>query len=267
MKPQQSLAELMGNVDHALARQVESAGEVAGPELSIVIPAYNEEERLPRTVLNLLHWARDTQLDCEVVISDDGSTDRTLEVSKLLASTSDRIVVLTNVHKGKGAAVRLGMLNARGRNVLFMDADGATPLTEIDKLLQSLANGADVAVGSRVATMPGQIRVETSFLRQAIGRTFALLVNLCAVQGINDTQCGFKMFKGECLQSIFSRQKLDGFAFDVEILYLAKKMGLTVEEVPVNWYTQAGSKVNLVLDPLKMFCDILKIRFLHLGTR
>ena len=140
-------------------------------------------------------------------------------------------------------------------------------MTEIDKLLQSLANGADVAVGSRVATMPGQIRVETSFLRQAIGRTFALLVNLCAVQGINDTQCGFKMFKGECLQSIFSRQKLDGFAFDVEILYLAKKMGLTVEEVPVNWYTQAGSKVNLVLDPLKMFLDILKIRFLHLGTK
>ena len=267
MKPRRSLAELMGNMDHVLARQVESAGEVASPELSIVIPAYNEEERLPRTVLNLLHWVRDSELDCEVVISDDGSTDRTLEVSKLLASTSDRIVVLTNVHKGKGAAVRLGMLNARGRNVLFMDADGATPLTEIDKLLQSLANGADVAVGSRVATMPGQIRVETSFLRQAIGRTFALLVNLCAVQGINDTQCGFKMFKAECLQSIFSRQKLDGFAFDVEILYLAKKMGLTVEEVPVNWYTQAGSKVNLVLDPLKMFCDILKIRFLHLGTR
>src|SRR5207237_10096671 len=104
-------------------------------------------------------------------------------------------------------------------------------------------------------------------LRQTIGRTFELLVNLCAVPGINYTQCGFKMVKGECLQPIFSRQKLDGFAFDVEILYLAKKMGLTVEEVPVNWYTQAGSKVNLVLDPLKMFCDILKIRFLHLGTK
>jgi dolichyl-phosphate beta-glucosyltransferase len=168
---------------------------------------------------------------------------------------------------GKGAAVRMGVLNAKGRFILFMDADGATPLDEIPKLLAAIEKGHDVAIGSRVVQHPGEVKVKTSFHRRFIGRTFAFFVNLFAFEGIADTQCGFKIFRREAAAAIFSMQKTTGFAFDVEILFLARRLSLSIIEIPVNWVAQPGSKVNLITDSIRMLWDISRIHWLHRKLR
>jgi dolichyl-phosphate beta-glucosyltransferase len=231
--------------------------------LSIVIPAYNEQARLPRTVFETIHWCGARKLDFELIIADDGSRDDTLAIARLFEESDGRIRVFACPHMGKGAAVRMGMLNAKGRFVLFMDADGATPLSEIPKLLAALESGYDVAIGSRVMKHPGEVEVSAKFHRRVIGRTFALLVNLLAFGGIGDTQCGFKMFGREAAAAIFSRQKLAGFAFDVEILFLARRLALSILEIPVNWTAQPGSKVNLITDSMRMLWDISCLQWLH----
>jgi dolichyl-phosphate beta-glucosyltransferase len=231
--------------------------------LSIVIPAYNEQARLPRTVLETIRWCTTQDLDFELIIADDGSRDATLALARLFEEGDARVRALACPHMGKGAAVRMGMLNARGKSVLFMDADGATPLAEIPKLLNAIESGYDVAIGSRVIQSPGEVEIKTPLHRKIIGRVFAFFVNLFAIEGIADTQCGFKMFRREAAQSIFSRQKTAGFAFDVEILFLARRLSLTIAEIPVNWVAQPGSKVNLVTDSLRMLWDISHIRWLH----
>ena len=231
--------------------------------LSIVIPAYNEQSRLPRTVLETIRWCTAEKIDFELLIADDGSRDETLALARLFEESDARIRVLACPHMGKGATVRMGVLNAKGRFVLFMDADGATPLNEIPKLLAALEQGSDVAIGSRVVQRPGEIEVKTSSLRRFIGRSFALFANLFAVEGIADTQCGFKMFRREAAAEIFSRQKTVGFAFDVEVLFIAHRLSLSISEIPVNWVAQPGSKVNLITDSCRMLWDISRIRWLH----
>jgi dolichyl-phosphate beta-glucosyltransferase len=232
-------------------------------QLSIVIPAYNEQARLPRTVLETIRWCSLRDLDFELLIADDGSGDETLAVARLFEQSDARIHVLACPHMGKGATVRMGMLNGRGHIVMFMDADGATPLDEIPKLLAAIASGHDVAIGSRVLQRPGEVEVKTSMHRRLIGRVFAFFVNLFAIEGIADTQCGFKAFRRSAAEIVFSRQKTAGFAFDVEILYIAKRVGLSIAEIPVNWHAQPGSKVNLVTDSIKMLWDISHIKWLH----
>jgi dolichyl-phosphate beta-glucosyltransferase len=232
-------------------------------QLSIVIPAYNEQERLPKTVLETVRWCTITSLDFELIIVDDGSRDGTLALGRLFEETDCRIRVFACPHMGKGAAVRKGMLNAHGRFVLFMDADGATPLNEIPKLLAAIEEGSDVAIGSRVAQCSEEVEVKTSLHRRFIGRAFSFLVNLLAFEGIADTQCGFKMFRREAAAAIFSLQKTAGFAFDVEILFLARQLALSVAEIPVNWMAQPGSKVNIAIDSISMLWDISRIRWLH----
>ena len=232
-------------------------------QLSIVIPTYNEQARMPRTVLETLRWCSVRNLDFELIIADDGSQDETLAVARLFEESDHRIRTLACPHMGKGAAVRMGVLNAKGRLILFMDADGATPLNEIPKLVAALEQGHDVAIGSRVVQRPGEIEVRTSLHRRLIGRSFAFFVNLFAFGGIADTQCGFKMFRRDAAIAIFSRQRISGFAFDVEILFIAKRLSLSIAELPVNWVAQPNSKVNLVTDSLKMLWDVSHIRWLH----
>jgi dolichyl-phosphate beta-glucosyltransferase len=231
--------------------------------LSIVIPAYNEEARLPRTVLETLRFCTANNLDFELIIADDGSRDETLTLARLFEESDARVRALACPHLGKGSAVRMGMLNAKGRFVLFMDADGATPLSEIPKLVAALEAGNDVAVGSRVVQQHGEVKVKTSLHRRLIGRVFALFVNMFAINGIADTQCGFKMFRHEAAFAVFSMQKTAGFAFDVEILFIARRLSLAISEIPVNWVAQPGSKVNLVTDSIRMLRDISLIRWLH----
>jgi dolichyl-phosphate beta-glucosyltransferase len=232
-------------------------------QLSIVIPAYNEQARLPRTVLEAIHWCTTEKLKFELIVADDGSRDATLALARLFEESDVRVRALACPHMGKGAAVRLGVLNAQGEAILFMDADGATPMGEIPKLQSAIAAGADVAIGSRVLQSPGEVEVKTSLHRKIIGRVFAFFVNLFAIEGIADTQCGFKMFRRDAAHAIFSRQKTSGFAFDVEILFIARRLGLSIAEIPVNWIAQPGSKVNLVRDSIKMLWDISHIRWLQ----
>jgi dolichyl-phosphate beta-glucosyltransferase len=236
-------------------------------QLSIVIPAHNEEGRLPRTVLETIHWCGTRELDFELIIADDGSRDETLAIGRLFEESDIRVRALACPHMGKGAAVRMGMLNARGRFVLFMDADGATPVNEIPKLLAAIEAGRDVAIGSRVVQHPGEVEVRTTFHRRLIGRTFAFLVNLLAFDGIADTQCGFKMFRRDAAKAIFCRQKTVGFAFDVEILFIARSLSLSIAEIPVNWVSQPGSKVNLITDSIRMLWDVGHIRWMHRDLR
>jgi dolichyl-phosphate beta-glucosyltransferase len=247
-----------------LGQQVELKPAPRGEiQLSIVIPAYNEQARLPRTVLETIRWCTAQNLNFEVIIADDGSRDETLALGRLFEESDVRIRTLACPHMGKGATVRMGILNAKGRFVLFMDADGATPLSEIPKLLAAVEDGQDVAIGSRVVPRTGEAEVKTSLHRHVIGRVFALFVHLFAIGGIADTQCGFKIFRREAAAAIFSRQKIVGFAFDVEILFIARRLSLSVAEIPINWVAQPGSKVNLVTDSIRMLRDISLIRWLH----
>lgn len=249
---------------HSLSENLDiHPDRLSRPELSVVIPAYNEQNRLPKTVLKTLGWFAQNPIEYELIIADDGSTDDTLELAKLFAGQVERVRFLACPHQGKGATVRMGMLNATGKYVMFMDADGATPLEEIPKILNAVRKGTDIAIGSRVVQNPRETTVISSKRRHIMGRIFSAIVNIFVISGVSDTQCGFKIFRHEVVRLLFNRQKLTGFAFDVEILYMARKFKLSLTEVPINWINQEGSKINLFLDSLKMLGDIFKIRWIH----
>jgi dolichyl-phosphate beta-glucosyltransferase len=235
--------------------------------LSIVIPAFNEEKRLGATIKSSLDWCRACDSPCEIVVVDDGSTDFTLEVARSFEAAGNNVRVISCPHRGKGGTVKAGMLAAKGEYVLFMDADGATPLSEINKLIEQLQAGYDVAIGSRARHGADDPQVAMSVVRRLVGETFISVVHLLAFGGIEDSQCGFKMFRRQVVPSIFSRQQVMGFAFDVEILFIASRLGLSIAEVPVQWHAQPGSKVRIFRDALKMLWDISSVRWLHRDLR
>jgi dolichyl-phosphate beta-glucosyltransferase len=198
--------------------------------------------------------------NAEVIVVDDGSTDATIEVVQQVAVDDRRVRVLRQPHnRGKGAAVRRGMLDAQGKFVLFMDADLATPIEELDTLLVWARQGFEVVIGSR-GLPESDIRQRQPPARETMGRIFNLLVRTVLLGGFKDTQCGFKLFEREAARDLFSRQKLDGFAFDVEVLLLAKERGYRVREVPVVWYHAPNSKVSPISDATKMLGDIVMLR-------
>ncbi len=230
------------------------------PDLSIVIPAFNEEARLGPTLRDYVAYCRRTRRHTELIVVDDGSLDRTSVVVNTLESEFPevRLIRLAENH-GKGHAVRSGVVNAQGKLVLFADADGATPLSEIERLEAAIADGADVAIGSR-ALQDTRVRVDARLYRRVIGRIFHGLVETLTVSGVKDTQCGFKLFRGPVAHDLFSRMRIQGFSFDVEVLMMAQRRGYRIAEVPVNWAHQPGSKVNLVTDSAVMLRDLFVIR-------
>jgi dolichyl-phosphate beta-glucosyltransferase len=229
-------------------------------EISIVIPAYNEEERLPTTLRTIIDYFENLSKDYEIIVVDDGSQDNTAEIAQHFNPRVNVIKLPKN--SGKGAAVREGISHAQGDFILFSDADLSTPITEFHKLQESLENGSHVAIGSR-AIDSSLIKVHQPFYREFMGKTFNKIVRALVLRGIQDTQCGFKMFKNSVAKQIFSLAKIDGFGFDVEILYLAHKMNFKIAEIPVEWRNDTKSKISPVYDSLKMFFEILKIRSLH----
>ena len=230
------------------------------PHLSIVIPAYNEESRIGPTLRRIEEYLSPKVYPWEVIVVDDGSTDGTVSAAR---EASPRSKVLPNDgNRGKGYSVRRGALEARGDVILFSDSDLSAPIEELGKLQKAIAEGADVAIGSR-ALPDSDIQIHQPFYREGMGKMFNLFVRLLVFPGISDTQCGFKAFTREAAREIFERQILDGFAFDVEILYIARRLGYTVEEVPVIWRNSADTKVGALRHSLQMFLDILKIRRLH----
>lgn len=263
---QKNIQETRSNVNKLLTDLGKRINPKAEIPLTIVVPAYNETNRLPKTILETISWCNKNEIIAEIIVVDDGSTDSTPELGKLFCEQFQNVKFISCPHLGKGFAVKIGMLNASGDNVLFMDADGATELDEIKKLLFRINQGFDIAIGSRVNQDENDVIIVAKKHRKIIGRVFAVLVNLFAISGIGDTQCGFKMFRKNIVNEIFRRQKLNGFAFDVEILYIAKKLSLDIAEVPVNWTNQEESKVNLIVDSAKMLKDILLIKLSHKNT-
>jgi glycosyltransferase involved in cell wall biosynthesis len=232
------------------------------PALSVVIPAFNEEDRLGPTLARVTAYLAGRGEPWEVIVADDGSTDRTREVAAA-AGPGVRVVALP-ANRGKGAAVRAGVMAAAGDRILFSDADLATPIEELDKLGAELDRGADVAIASR-ALRGADIAVRQHPMREAMGRTFNAMVRALILGGIRDTQCGFKLFTRDAARDLFGRATVDGFAFDVEVLWLARGAWRVVE-VPVTWRHVEQSKVSPGVDAVRMFVDLVRLRLRH-GAR
>jgi dolichyl-phosphate beta-glucosyltransferase len=230
-------------------------------EISVVIPAYNEEKRLDSTLPHLWRSLKRRFNKFEIIVVDDGSTDRTpqlvLECSREYSEV--RLIRYEN-NRGKGYAVRTGILAASGRYVLFSDADLSTPVREIRKLLKSLSEGYDVAIGSR-ATREARIVKYQPFYRVLLGKTFNKMVQAFTVRGISDTQCGFKCFRRNAAREIFGCCRIDGFSFDVEALFVARHKGFKIAEIGVLWRNNPLSKVNPVIHSMQMLRDLFIIRF------
>jgi glycosyltransferase involved in cell wall biosynthesis len=231
------------------------------PDLSIVIPAYNEELRLPATLERLAEYLPTLGLQTEVLIVDDGSRDRTAAVAQNFAEKISRLRVLSNgTNRGKGYSVRHGMLEAAGELVLFTDADLSAPIEESDKLVSALKNGYDMAIGSR-ALNRSLISTHESLFREFAGIIFNKIVRLVLWLPFVDTQCGFKAFRRQRCRIIFELQRIEGFGFDPELLYLARHYGLRAIEIPVRWGHSPDTKVSMLRDSFKMFIDIFVIRW------
>ncbi len=231
--------------------------ETARPLLSIIIPAYNEENRLPKSLDQILTWQETVPYEVEIMIVENGSSDRTTEVAESYARQHGGVRVLHSA-KGKGVAVREGMLHGRGEYLFICDSDLSMPIAEVEKFLPPQLVGYDVAIGSREA--PGAVRYNEPRYRHLMGRVFNLIVRVLAIRGFQDTQCGFKLFQRDVADSVFSRQRVTGWTFDVEALYLALKDGARVAEVPIHWYFNADSRVEPVRDTWHMVMDVLRIR-------
>jgi len=230
------------------------------------VPAFNEERRLPPTLIDIIDFFDRKGISYEVLVIDDGSKDSTAEVVRKFERVRHQVrLIQLPKNYGKGHAVRLGVLNSRGARVLFADADGATPIQEFERLEAAVAGGADIAIGSR-ALASADTKVATSIHRRLLGRVFNKCVNLILLPTIADTQCGFKMFTRKAAMFLFRRQRADRFSFDVELLYMAHKADLNIKEVPINWTNVPGSKVNLVHDSLAMFRDVFRFRVIHRGV-
>jgi dolichyl-phosphate beta-glucosyltransferase len=227
--------------------------------LSIVIPAFNEGERLGPTLERVIAWVDGSWPGAEILVVDDGSSDNTVEVAE---RHSPRVRVLKNgINRGKGYSVRHGVLESGGRLVLFIDADLSTPIEECRKLSQQMPH-FDIAIGSR-ALAKSEVEKHQPFYREAMGKIFNRIVQIVAVGGIKDTQCGFKMLRGEVARELFTDMTIAGFAFDVELLLLAKQRGYSVAEVPVRWSNDERSSVHAVVDSLRMLRDVVRIRWTH----
>ena len=230
------------------------------PDLSVVVPAYNEAKRIEGSLQTAVLYLQEHHPSFEIIVVDDGSTDDTVDRLRCLCASDSRIRLLRlSPNQGKGAAVKRGMLQARAERVLFMDADLATPMSELEKLMAALDRGADVAIGSR-GTPESQVRRSQGIWRENMGKTFNLIVQALVLPGIWDTQCGFKLFTQKASKLIFEQMTTKRFAFDVEVVCLAQALNFRLEEVPIQWYHQPESKVSITRDSLHSLIDVATLR-------
>jgi glycosyltransferase involved in cell wall biosynthesis len=232
--------------------------------LSVVVPAYNEETRLVGTLTELMAHLDASSVKYEVIVVDDGSSDGTAAVVQRLSAAFPRLSLIDAEHHGKGHAVRTGVLAARGSRIVFCDADLPVPPADVMRVAECLQD-CPIVVGSREG--PRATRLGEPHLRHFMGRVFNAVVRAVAVPGIQDTQCGVKGFTAESARAVFSRQTIDGFGFDVEVLYIAKRCGYEIAEVPVTWSYRALSRVDPVADSLRMLRDVVRVRLQDLRGR
>jgi dolichyl-phosphate beta-glucosyltransferase len=229
------------------------------PSLSLVIPALNEQARLPYTLSEIERYVCEVQLDCEVIVVDNGSRDATSVVVQQAAIRFPRLRLMRTDRRGKGLAVRTGALAAQGRVVLFADADLSWSVEDLSRFAAMIdEQRAPVVIGSREGH--GARRIGEPVYRHLMGRVFNGVVQALAVPGIEDSQCGFKAFSRDAARAIFSRQRIDGFGFDVEVLYLARRLGYDVSVVPLRWEHKENSRVAPARDTLLMLSDVVRVR-------
>jgi glycosyltransferase involved in cell wall biosynthesis len=228
------------------------------PFLSIIIPAHNEAHRLPTTLARIMEFLDSQAYSAEVLVVENASQDQTAEIAAQYAQRYPAIKLLKEDRAGKGLAVRRGMLEATGQVRFICDADLSMPIEEVNKFIPPQLEDFDIAIASR--EIPGSKRYNEPLYRHLIGRVFNFLVRSLTIPGLQDTQCGFKCFRGEVAADLFPLQTIDGWTFDVEILYIAQRRNLTIVEVPIQWYYFAGSRVRLVRDSINMLMDLFRIR-------
>jgi dolichyl-phosphate beta-glucosyltransferase len=226
--------------------------------LSIIIPAYNEEKRLPDSLPQIINFVRQQDYSIEVIVVDDGSTDRTTDVVREFQKDAPFISLLQVAHGGKGHAVKAGMVQAQGEYLFLCDSDLSMPIEEVTKFLPPALDGYDLAIASR--EIEGARRYDEPDYRHLMGRVFNLIVRLLAVHSIQDTQAGFKCFRREAARQLFPFQTINGWGFDVEVLFIAQRRGLQIVEVPINWYYKNRSQVRPIQDTYNMFREVLKVR-------
>ena len=236
-------------------------------KISIIVPAYNEEQRIGRTIGEIKHFIQSRKLDWDILIVDDGSTDKTVEAAVGALKGEHRVrykFIHNDRNRGKGYSVRQGMLSADGDLLLFTDADLSTPIQEIEKLIRAIDEGYDVAIGSR-GLEDSQVEVHQNIVRETMGVIYNRIARLLTFKGIRDSQCGFKMFRRNVARELFELQRINGFSFDAEVVYLAQKRGFKIKELPVAWRNSPSSKVHILWDPIAMLWDLCRIYFIHLG--
>ena len=232
------------------------------PEISVVIPAYNEAASIQAALQQVADYFQSRKVAGEIVVVDDGSTDGTAALARKSEVAVPGQVLVNEENRGKGYAVRRGILAARGQYVGFADADMSTPIHQLDEVRREFAAGADVVIGSR-ALAESRIDRHQPWWRERAGRLFGSFVRLALLPGIPDTQCGFKFLTRAAAQAIFPRLQLSGWAFDAEVLYLARKLGYQIVQLPVQWENDPDSRVQMLRDGLRMAADVLRIRWLH----
>ena len=230
--------------------------------ISFVIPLYNEEERIAKTVHEIKIFQKNFPGDYEWIFVDDGSTDETEQRARQELRGMEYRWLQLNSNQGKGKAVQKGMLEARGDFIFFTDTDLSTPLSEHQGFLQVLKDGYDLAIGSR-GLADSRVLVHQNWLRETMGKIFNRIARLLTFKRVKDSQCGFKGFRKEAAHGLFQKQRVAGFSFDAEIIYLAQKMGYRIAELPVTWVNSKASKVHIVRDSIRMFLDLFQIRWYH----
>ncbi len=228
------------------------------PLLSIIIPAYNEEHRLPRTLEQIFAFLSEQKYTAEVLVVENGSNDKTFEIASEFAKLNQNLYVYQEKKRGKGNAVRRGMMEAQGEYRFLCDADLSMPIVEVNKFLPPTLNDIDIAIASR--EVPGAIRYNEPHYRHLTGRVFNNLIRLLVLPDLQDTQCGFKCFNADVAEDVFRYQTLTGWSFDVEILYIAQRKGYQICEIPINWYFKADTKISVLQDSWQMFLDLITIR-------
>ncbi len=226
--------------------------------LSIIIPAHNEEHRLPHTLEQVFAFLARQEYSSEVLVVENGSLDRTLDVARQYAHIYEGLRVLHEAEAGKGLAVRRGVLEAQGEYRFLCDADLSMPIGELPRFLPPLQPDVEIVIASREA--PGAIRYDEPAYRHLTGRVFNLMIRLLVLPGLQDTQCGFKCFRADVAEDLFRHQTLTGWAFDVEVLAIARLRGYRIVELPIPWYYNEESKVHVLRDSWRMFLDLLRIR-------
>jgi len=224
--------------------------------LSIIIPAHNEENRLPKALEQVLRFLKEQSFTSEVIVVENGSSDKTLEVAQKFAGEHENVRVIQS-ERGKGAAVKRGMLEAQGEYRFMCDADLSMPVEEITKFIPPALEDFDIAIASREAK--GAVRYNEPSYRHLGGRGINFLIQLFILPGLNDTQCGFKCLRADVAEKLFNLQTLSGWSFDIEILYIARKYGYQVQEIPIHWYHDAETKIRALPDAIRMFQDIFRI--------